>query len=205
MKADKELKMAKVEIYNRISIRNKILTGAMLKLLACSLLLANAKPHLNTNVLTISSTCPDIEKQPKDLGSIANEQTFLYNTVNDLYFCRKMFGTDQNVIQIVRQQSWSGGAAPDTIEATDCLTYYYILKFDTSCNFDASDKNCVTFCNRNNICPKESDLCIEQADFIQYNPESDLNPSHEWIYNFNDTLRKHCDEKLLENELPSIC
>jgi len=158
----------------------------------------NGKPFKPTK-----SSCHEMPNPSKDLGTIENEETFISNTTNDIYFCRKLF-TENSPVEIVRQKSSVTRGTPDFIEATDCSTYYYVLKFDSSCDFMTQNEKCVKQCDRNQICPQETKLCSTRIELFQINTEMDFDPRHYYLFNFNNTLRKHCDDNHLENELPGF-
>ena len=175
---------------------NFILTFAVLQVNLTPLKVGNLPP----------STCSDIPEQSGSLLGI-QEQSFKANLTTNVYYCRKIFVGKRQAFEIVHQKISDSSDYPDLIEVTDCKTYHYALTIDHNCHFQFSRKptdeipNCVTYCEKNRICPSEAQLCSVAVQFRQFYPEQDFNEKNDVLYNFNNTLRAHCDITLL-NELP---
>ena len=165
------------------------------------LLLVFAVLKVNLSPIKSPISCKDIPEQKGTNLFGSPEQSFKANLTSHVYYCRKIFADQRQAFEIVLQKISESSEKPDSIEVTDCHRYHYVLTIDHSCHFQFPTPSCVRYCQKNSICPSEATLCTTEAPFRQFYPETDLNHENDALYNFNDTLRVHCDSNMM-NELP---
>lgn len=161
----------------------------------CCMALIYGKPHQYF-------TCGEMPESQaaKEFGS--QEQSFKATDRddNDVYYCRKMFIGKTQVLEIALQSRFNSA---DYITITDCKNYHYRVQFRHDCDFQFLSEECVNICHINEECPSKSELCSKKLQYKLFYPELDFNPSREVLYNFNDTLRKKCNENE-PNEPPPL-